>query len=321
MTALRSRTFARNGDEVEARLRAEYGDYHVRDPEATMSDDIVRRPEFLLNRVTFSGTVGMTVTAGSYVSLGAATGICRWRTRKEQGDAAVSAYLVLPGVATTVEITDSVGAGISFLPEALQRMVQRMHADDRLTLTFDSSHPRAPDSGRMLRDMVQFVVAEREAVWESDLVAAAMYRHVAARIIELFPQRNEPVSRPVTSRSLLSGYRRAMRYIDDHASLPLTVEDIAEAAGLPTTQLDVAFRWHSPGGRSTGEVLRDVRLSAAHRDLLAAGRDNTVHAVAVRWGFTPAGFTRAYRGHFGLDPSEVRDGGRRRRPDQPRDTA
>lgn len=117
-----------------------------------------------------------------------------------------------------------------------------MYADDRLTLRFESSHPRSPDTGRALREMVQFVVAERETAWESDLVAASMSRHVAARIVELFPWRHDPVDRPVTARALLTGYRRAMRYIDDYASLPITVEDIAEAAGLPSAQLDAAFR-------------------------------------------------------------------------------
>ena len=151
-----------------------------------------------------------------------------------------------------------------------------MHADDRLTLRFESSHPRSPDTGRALREMVQFVVAERETAWESDLVAASMSRHVAARIVELFPWRHDPVDRPVTARALLTGYRRAMRYIDDYASLPITVEDIAEAAGLPSAQLDAAFRWHSPSGGATSDVVRQVRLAAAHRDLLAAGPRNIV---------------------------------------------
>ncbi|MEV7828913.1 helix-turn-helix transcriptional regulator [Microbacterium enclense] len=318
MTARRSTTFARNGEEVEARLREQYGDYRVLDPAATMSDDIVRRPGFLLNRATFSGTVEMTLGSGSFVSLGGATGVCRWSTPDEQGDAAVSAYLVLPGVKTTVRITDSVGAGVSFTPEGLQRTVRRMYADDRLTLRFESSHPRSPDTGRALREMVQFVVAERETAWESDLVAASMSRHVAARIVELFPWRHDPVDRPVTARALLTGYRRAMRYIDDYASLPITVEDIAEAAGLPSAQLDAAFRWHSPSGGATSDVVRQVRLAAAHRDLLAAGPRNTVRAVALRWGFTPEGFARAYRRHFGVEPSVVLEQGPPpRSPDPP----
>ncbi|MFB4315322.1 helix-turn-helix domain-containing protein [Actinomadura sp. 21ATH] len=97
--------------------------------------------------------------------------------------------------------------------------------------------------------------------------------------------------------------RRAMDYIESrHADPGITLADIAAAAGVTPRTLQYAFRRH----RDTTPMgyLRRVRLAAAHADLLAAGPDATVTAIAARWGFHhPGRFAADYRAAYGRPPS------------------
>jgi transcriptional regulator GlxA family with amidase domain len=156
---------------------------------------------------------------------------------------------------------------------------------------------------------VHLTVEERELVCESELIAGSAYRWIATCVLELFRLHGDRTTRTATAAALLAGYRRAIRFIDDYASLPITVDDIAEAAGLPTRQLDAAFRWHSPTGGNIRDELRRARLDAAHRDLLAGDptRGDTVRDIALRWGFRPGTFAQEYRNQFGRNPRWVLD--------------
>ena len=100
--------------------------------------------------------------------------------------------------------------------------------------------------------------------------------------------------------------RRAIAYLEEHATEDVDVADVAAAAGLGTRGLQMAFRrW-----RATTPLahLRDIRLAGAHEELLAAdSRDGrTVADVASHWRFThPGRFSVAYRRRYGCSPSET----------------
>jgi AraC-like DNA-binding protein len=100
--------------------------------------------------------------------------------------------------------------------------------------------------------------------------------------------------------------RRAAAFIEAHADQPLTLADIAAAAGVTGRALQSAFRRHydnTPVG-----YLRQARLERAYTELQdadpAAGA--TVAAVARRWGWTsPGQFAAAYQRRFGEPPSRT----------------
>lgn len=100
--------------------------------------------------------------------------------------------------------------------------------------------------------------------------------------------------------------RRALAYLEEHATEDVDVADVAAAAGLGTRGLQMAFRrW-----RATTPLahLRGIRLAGAHEELLAAdSRDGrTVADIASRWRFThPGRFSVAYRQRYGCSPSET----------------
>ena len=84
---------------------------------------------------------------------------------------------------------------------------------------------------------------------------------------------------------------------------PLTLEDIAVAAGISSRGLQHAFR--RALDMTPTEYLRRVRLTGAHEEL-RSGRPVSIADVAHRWGFSsPSRFARYYREHYGRNPAEA----------------
>lgn len=101
---------------------------------------------------------------------------------------------------------------------------------------------------------------------------------------------------PARSRSV----RRALEFIDAHASESISVVDVAAASGVGQRTLQAGFRREL--GRSPSQHLADVRFERARAELqIGAG---TVTEVALRSGFSHLGrFAAGYRRRFGIIPS------------------
>lgn len=105
----------------------------------------------------------------------------------------------------------------------------------------------------------------------------------------------------------MAAMRRAMIYCEEHAHRPISVADIAAAAGVGVRQLQRNFREHT--GVSPLDYLRRVRLDNVHQELLAVARGRavgTVAEIAQRWGFVHQGrFAQYYRETYGCPPSST----------------
>ncbi len=105
--------------------------------------------------------------------------------------------------------------------------------------------------------------------------------------------------------------KRAERYMEEHASQPLRLADIAAAADTPSRTLLEAFKRFR--NTSPMHYLRELRLERAHELLKQSesdrmrgtGQDATsVATIAFDCGFTHLGrFAQAYRLRFGVSPS------------------
>lgn len=98
--------------------------------------------------------------------------------------------------------------------------------------------------------------------------------------------------------------RAAEDFIAANAHEPLTLTEIALAAGVSVRTLTAGFR----AFRNTTPMkhLRDIRLGRARRDLLDDGKERAVSEVAMRWGFVNLGrFAGDYSRRFGEHPSDT----------------
>lgn len=99
--------------------------------------------------------------------------------------------------------------------------------------------------------------------------------------------------------------QRATAFMREHLSQPITVEDIAQAAGCSARALAATFRSHRE--RTVTSVLRDLRLDAAREAFAAGDPALKVSDVAARLGFSnPGRFAGLYRERFGEMPLQTR---------------
>ncbi len=169
------------------------------------------------------------------------------------------------------------------------------------------ARPLTPASGHALGSTIAYLrdhVLGDAAAPPTELLAATAAQHLAAAALAALPHsaRTEPTrtdSRDATPATL----RRALSWIDAHAQQDVTVADIARASYVTPRALQYAFRRHL--GTTPLAHLRQVRLHAAHRDLLAADpATTTVTAIAMRWGFAhPGHFAAHYRNTFRTTPT------------------
>jgi len=137
-----------------------------------------------------------------------------------------------------------------------------------------------------------------------DLVRRAVGDLLIANALACFPI-EVPDGPPSGTADRPATLRRALRFIDDNASRPIGVEEIAGAARLSSRGLQDLFR-RSLGTTPT-RYLRAVRLDGARSELERSDAESaSVAEIAARWGFVHAArFAQAYREAFGENPSRT----------------
>lgn len=293
-------------DAVEARMREQYGTVRLSGADTAMRERTVIAPEFVLNRMTFTGAFEVVADV-PFLSTVLSSGRYRWTLGEESGDSVTQPLLIRPGHVMHAECGDSTAVTFTFALPALEGVARDFYADDRVSVRFDSGRAISPASSALYRQLLIDTLTYLPVLADSELLRASLYRTMTAALLECFALHGDPAPRRDSPLARQDGYRRARTCIDDHAADPLTVEGIAAAASLSVPQLDEAFRAHSTTGTDTAGELRRARLAEAHRDLLVADptAGDTVQTIALRWGFTPGNFSRAYRGVYGQTPRET----------------
>lgn len=115
-----------------------------------------------------------------------------------------------------------------------------------------------------------------------------------------------PSARPDRSSRLTEHRLRIRSYIEEHlCETDLTPKSIADALGITAGYLHRLF---SDGSESVARYILRRRLEECHRNLsdcMQSGR--SVTHIAFEHGFNSLPhFSRVFRGHFGITPSELR---------------
>ncbi|MEU4129428.1 helix-turn-helix transcriptional regulator [Streptomyces wuyuanensis] len=136
----------------------------------------------------------------------------------------------------------------------------------------------------------------------------AAARMVAAVALSMFPNsytEHDPLASG-TGNVGEATVDRAAQYIHDHADRPITLTELAAAAGVSARTLHDGFR-HFHDTTPMG-YLRRVRLERAHGELQSAepGAGASVGTIAARWGWGDQGtFSAAYGRAYGLPPTRT----------------
>lgn len=219
-------------------------------------------------------------------------------------------FLIPPSAPTTITVSRLAMLGLR-IPLAVAQDVAAAQANvDPRGLRFHSGRPVSTAMARYWRSTVTLITDELNAtnpVFTHPLVTEQTQRQLAATLLTAFPNTTMTVDQHAHFGSVApAAVRRAAAYIEAHASHPIRLANIAEAAGTRPRTLQHAFKRHY-GTTPVGYLTR-VRLEGAHRDLQAADptRGATVAAIARRWGFaSPSRFGVIYRTSYGHPPGHT----------------
>lgn len=181
-------------------------------------------------------------------------------------------------------------------------------AADSLPLAFDPAVDFTTPKGRLLRKtLLGLLEAIDEGLMDAvnPLVAAQAGELLLTQILTHMPN---PVAdwttMPTPPRPVPFYVKRARNYIHDHADRPVSVSDLAQAAGCAYRTLQAGFQ--DAFDMSPMDYLRAVRLTHVRTALKMAETGTTISQVAQAWGFSHMGrFARDYQRQFGEFPSDT----------------
>ena len=195
------------------------------------------------------------------------------------------------------------------LPQETVDAIGAQETDEAARVRFYSMQAASPADAQhwiALSRYVHDLLTGPDSPAEAPIVAQRLADLVAATALRVFPNSIMALAYATGSDIGSSWTGRAAEFMEAHAMEPITMADVARAAGITPRTLQLAFRRYYD--MTPREYLRRVRLERAHRDLQAADptAGATVKAIAARWGFAqPDRFAALYRTRFGVPPSRT----------------
>jgi len=212
------------------------------------------------------------------------------------------AMLMAPEITTFAELDspdiDFIQFGETDLPTAAAEAFP-----DTGSLDLRPARPRSPAARHLLVHAAQSV---RTILASDDLSARPLLLHSALRHLAVVTLDAFDVGLLVPDRTRgAATVRRAVAFVDQRLDEPLTVHDIAAAAGVSVRTLQAAFR--AVRDETPQQYLQRSRLDVVRSALRQADpATSTVADIAHRWGFTSMGrFAAMYRAEFGENPRDT----------------
>lgn len=144
---------------------------------------------------------------------------------------------------------------------------------------------------------------------QSPLALASLGDAITHLILEAAPHRYSALLATPAPLPAPRHVKWAIEFMHAHISEPISINDIAAAARVSVRTLQQGFRQF----RMTTPMayLHEIRLTAAHQDLMNTDEAQSVADIALKWGFTHLGrFAADYKKRFGILPSQTLRGGK-----------
>jgi AraC-like DNA-binding protein len=310
LSAYRDTTFSSADRDISEQWLADvYGRVALTRDFGRFNQHLVVDERLLIATSKWDGVMGSTVDPEQFVVISAEL-TSPWEDGGGTGDLAAEPALFRPGVPFSAR-SDQATHIVGFDPAALQRTARLLYGRDDLQLRFDGGHPVGPSAAAHWRALTEAALSSIEAgLLRHHLVRASAYHLMAVSVLEGFRLIGDTRELRASAERRLEVFRRGADFLAAFASLPITIEDAAEAAGAVVPELVDAFRAHTAQELTPSAFLRNRRLAAAMADLEAADPTlgDTVQEIAHRWGFaSPSRFAAQFRARYGVNPKWVLD--------------
>lgn len=293
--------------DTHAWLQAQYGNVDVQADHASFAEHAVGDAAFSLRRLEWDCRAEVIYEADRFFVATSTPGYA-WSIGSASGEYSVEPGIVQPGHELVGRPHSTHLQLVAFDADRLTETARTIYGDETLTVRFEGTAPVSRRMREYWLATLRWSLTQQPLLAEP-LVRAHVYRALAAATLEAFALVGDPRERRASAIEQAAIYASAAEWIDDHASLPITVEDAARATGTTTGGLRRAFAANGQLARTPEAYLAAARLSAAHGDLVAADPTTTsVREVASRWGFAAVDrFVAAYRDVYRVDPRSTLD--------------
>jgi AraC-like DNA-binding protein len=196
------------------------------------------------------------------------------------------------------------GFAISFHEELLQKTLETLELSIDLKRVFGAREvwPRSRHVTNRLRDCLHTAYRTAHASNHPDTVE--LFNFSAAAFILRFLAESKPGSSisPLCTRR--RAVRKALEFLEDEDTIPLTVSGLCKRVGVSAPTLYRAFQEEFSVGPK--KYIQFRRLDGVRHELLSEDNRKSITDIANGWGFWHMGqFAADYREHFGEMPSET----------------
>ena len=216
-------------------------------------------------------------------------------------------YSVRPGIRVTAsDVQDRLFLRLpaSLIRRKLEALLDGQSAE---SIEFHPMFDQTRGAGGTIRRMFDYLFAELEhsdTLLANDIAVRSFEENLALCLLLGLPHNyTERIGRQKTAAAP-GNVRRAEAFMRANASLPLSIVEIAEAAGCSVRALQIAFQRFR--GTAPMRVLHQARLEQARTEMLRAGRTDSLARIAAEYGFSsPTRFAQSFRQKYGIYPSEM----------------
>jgi AraC-like DNA-binding protein len=195
------------------------------------------------------------------------------------------------------------------LPAALlRRKLETLLDGQRVgSLAFEPVFDQTRGAGATIRRMADFLFAELEhsdTLLTNEIAIRCFEENLALCVLLGLPHNYTERLGNQKAAAAPGNVKRAEAFMQANAGLPLTIGEIAEAAGCGVRALQIAFQRFR--GTTPMRVLHQARLEQARAEMLRVGQTKSLVRIAAEHGFSsPTRFAQSFRRKYGVYPSEV----------------
>jgi len=163
-------------------------------------------------------------------------------------------------------------------------------------------------AGRLFGSLAQTIIIgmrNNGPLLQSPIAMLNLTQALADLVVRLIPHRLSHLLDKKIHLTAPRHVRRAIEFMHANIAQPLTMQSVAEAAGISIRALEVGFRDFKE--TTPAAYLRAIRLQAVREDLRDASNQQPLRDICLKWGFFHFGrFAATYRAAYGENPSDTR---------------